>query len=271
VVLLAAFSQCVKAYYLTHMHLDHACNIADVEERGIRIFAPENELKYISDFRNLLHDTGAMDLGTEMEMSYLISTIFKYRNTGNIAGYTPGMEILEGAVTLRSIPLPGHSPGHTGFQIIDGDKRFLFTTDIGLEKLGAWYGFRYCSIPRYKESINLLLSLYNQGDILLGSHCEPCFEYRPDLLSEISDKINASEERLLNELKRDKPVAAGDLTGKGIYYRQETIEKMEGPQRKLYLFWEHCSIENLLEDLAESGKVTETEDKKWIFNLENAS
>jgi glyoxylase-like metal-dependent hydrolase (beta-lactamase superfamily II) len=269
--LLSTFNRPVKEYYVTHMHLDHACNIADVEERGIKVYAPETELKYISDFRNLLLDSGAVDLGTEKEMSYLFDTLFKFRNTRNISGYTPGTEIETGPVAVRPIPLPGHSPGHTGFQLIDGERSLLFTTDMGMEKLGAWYGFRYCSVPQYRKSLNLLIDLYREGDILLGSHCNPCYEYRPDLLHEIIDKINASEERLLNELERGKPVSVEALTRKGIYYRKKTIEKMEGPQRKLYLFWEYCSIENLLEDLEESGKVTKTEDKKWTLNLEYIS
>ncbi len=269
--LLGAIDQPVKAYYVTHMHLDHASNIADVEARGIPVYAPEPELKYISDFKNLLLDSGAIDLGVEKEMEYLFNTIFKYRNIRDVSGYTPGRDIAAGSVAIRSIPLPGHSPGHTGFQIMDEGKTLLFTTDTGLEKLGAWYGFRYCSISRYRESVNRLLNLYNEGDILMGSHSDPYYNYNPGLLHEIIEKINISEWRVLKELNEDNPVAIEDLSRRGIYYKKETLDKMEGAMRKLYLFWECCSIENLLEESENSGKVKKTDEKTWILNRERVN
>lgn len=269
--LLGAIDQPVKAYYVTHMHLDHASNIADVEARGIPVYAPEPELKYISDFKTLLLDSGAIDFGVEKEMKHLFNSIFKYRNIRDISGYTPGMEIAAGSVVIRSVPLPGHSPGHTGFQIIDEGKTLLFTTDTGLEKLGAWYGFRYCSISRYRESVNHLLNLYKEGDILMGSHSDPHYNYNPGLLYEIIEKINISERRILKELNENNPVTIEDLSRKGIYYKKETIDKMEGVRKKLYLFWEHCSIENLLEESEQSGKVKKTDEKTWILNRERVN
>ncbi len=101
----------VDTVFVTHMHGDH---VAGLLSDGAAAF-PDAALRVHAADR--AHFEGSDDLATSV-----------------LSAYGDRVETFEGeadiAPGLRALPLPGHTPGHCGLQISDGDAGLLIWTDI---------------------------------------------------------------------------------------------------------------------------------------------
>ena len=115
----------IDAVILTHMHPDHSNGLVD--ERGRQWF-PAAELVLHEAEYAFWHDDGAMARADEQsrERNFLAARrqVAPYRErTRRIAGG----EVFPG---VTAVPLPGHTPGHTGYLVSSGDDRLLIWGDI---------------------------------------------------------------------------------------------------------------------------------------------
>ena len=259
--LLESIAVPVTMYLVSHMHLDHVNNLHEWSGHDIPLLCPIPEDSYLRDFNNLLKYSGSTGYGTDEEMKVFTFKIQGFREIKEIKGYQPGSTFKIKGVTVESIHLPGHSPGHCGFIIKDERgtlmEKVLFTSDLGLDSFGPWYGFEYCSLSDYRQSISMLRDIYSEGDyILAGSHNEPVFgNTGAPMIDLIDEKINSNEQRLLEYISENKEFSLDDILLTGLYYSRSSMDKMNDLVRKLYRFWEYFALKNHLTDMAERGVI----------------
>ncbi|MBN2809368.1 MAG: MBL fold metallo-hydrolase [Deltaproteobacteria bacterium] len=268
--LLSLFGKPIKACLSSHSHVDHINNLHCLEARGIPIFSPAAEHKYLLNIEILLQEGGADEQSARAEMKEFIVNELGFRNLTRVTEFAPDTvfadAFIEDEIKIASLPLPGHSPGHTGYLIAGPTgPDILFVADIGLDDFGAWYGFSYCNLADYRTSIKKLQKLYNpERQILISSHNLPHYPDNPGDFDTIITGLNFTEEKILQTLAGESGKTVADLTFIGLYYPLKALQRMRGGLRRLYYFWEFCSIQNHLKELEKRQKVTRIDDR-WFY------
>ncbi|MBN1533304.1 MAG: MBL fold metallo-hydrolase [Spirochaetes bacterium] len=248
----------ILSYYVSHFHIDHVSNLHEIESLGIPVMIAESEKRYPLSMDTLIMDSGAVEMGTEGHMWSFVKDV-SFREIQSVKTFVPGEIFTYGNTVIKAVPLPGHSPGHSGFIVCrDGERDILFGSDIGLDTFGPWYGFKYCDLHLYRKSIRELADIYRKGDyILTGSHSDIVREYRPELFTRIITMIDSTEDAILNDIESKGTVTLHDLVFKGLYYGISSIEKMNEMLKKLYYFWEYFTLKNQLDYMAIRGLIHE--------------
>lgn len=249
------FGKDLLAYFISHVHVDHVQYVHLYEKYNIPIYCPQPEDEYIRDLKVFMKNNGAIDYGIADLFLLYVSNFTKTKQLKNHIPFASGKIFEYSNVILKTIHLPGHSPGHTGFEIIrknstiNSHRDVLFITDIGIENFGPWYGFKYCDLGQYRESIDKIEKIYLKGDyILQSSHSEVIKEKNELIFNKARQQLDDAKARL-EELLKTNPANVEDLIGKGVYYKKSTLAKMDENVRNLYLFWEAFSVKNLLEEI----------------------
>ncbi|MHA1733400.1 MAG: MBL fold metallo-hydrolase [Promethearchaeota archaeon] len=257
----------VEAYFSSHFHLDHVNNAKHLEELGIPYLCPAPERDYYVDLDRFLEDNGAVEWGAGEQFEVYIREHLGFAELSGVTPFRPGDSFNYGPVTLETIPAPGHSPGHTAFAVFDGDdsgKGVLFASDIGIERLGAWYGFKYCDISQIRESVGMLQGRYLGGEYVLASGHGPVFREKNDeVLPEILKKLDATGQRVLGAFSDGEAHSPRDLVFRGLYYPVKAVNRAGEPLRTLYEFWEYFTIKHQLEDLEARGALTRVAGDRW--------
>jgi len=256
----------IDAYFCSHTHLDHVNNIQIYEYLGIKIYCPIPEDKYLLDMNNFLLANGAIDFGVADLFSMFIHKFLEFKELKFVIGFDPGTEFKFGNIILKTIHIPGHSPGHTAYQIeneINQRRKILFASDIGIEKYGVWYGFKYCNLKVVRNSIKKLENIYLNDDFILTSgHSPTFFEKQPEIFNDILKKIEQNEKKVLNMFDKKIPKRLKDVALKGFFYNLNAIpERM----KKIYYLWEGYMILNHIHELVEEGKLIEIGNQQWIL------
>jgi glyoxylase-like metal-dependent hydrolase (beta-lactamase superfamily II) len=112
----------IGAVLMTHLHVDHAAGLVDTQGHAVfpraQLYVAEAEATH---WRAVAAATANPDLSTKAAIAAL--TVY----AGRLHFITPGARIPPG---IESVPLPGHTPGHTGFMIADGGDKVLVWGDI---------------------------------------------------------------------------------------------------------------------------------------------
>ena len=113
----------VKAILLTHGHLDHTLNIAQLQERsGARVFAPAADEAHVAGryrYRGITRFCGISEAVGRLLLRFHPPRIDQW--------FAPNEE-LEFWGGLVAVHLPGHTVGHTGFY--SPSRRLLFSGDL---------------------------------------------------------------------------------------------------------------------------------------------
>ncbi len=117
----------IDTVILTHMHPDHSAGLTDPKS-GQKLF-PNAELVVHENEPRHWMDDGAMSRASERAKKlYFACTreqIAPYHNRTRT--YTGSAEVFPG---VTAMPLPGHTPGHSGYLIASGDTSLLIWGDI---------------------------------------------------------------------------------------------------------------------------------------------
>ncbi|MBE7209618.1 MAG: MBL fold metallo-hydrolase [Gluconacetobacter diazotrophicus] len=109
---------------LTHLHLDHAAGLTD---RAGRAVYPNAEILVAADEAAYWLDeatAGRAPAEQRMWFDGARKALAPYRGRTRLFG---GGEVLPG---ITAVPLPGHTPGHTGFRVEGGARSLLVWGDI---------------------------------------------------------------------------------------------------------------------------------------------
>ncbi|MCP4129816.1 MAG: MBL fold metallo-hydrolase [bacterium] len=261
----------INTYFVTHMHVDHANNLHNWESRDVQLLCPRPEDSFVKDSSKLLQGSGSFDFNAQDAMKDFIHNYQGFKEVRTIEGFDPGDGFVFNDISIQTLHLPGHSPGHSGFVINTGagERKILFVSDLGLDRFGVWYGFKYCTLKDIRESVNKVKDLYNSDDfILAGSHCDPFFEKQDDsIFPDILDKIDKTRALVLKELESRGTVKLSDITLTGLYYKAGSIKKMNPFIRNLYFFWEYFTLKNHFIEMEEEGLVFkiggEIDEEEW--------
>jgi glyoxylase-like metal-dependent hydrolase (beta-lactamase superfamily II) len=117
----------IETVILTHMHPDHSAGLTD-PKTGTKLF-PNAELVVHENEPRHWMDDGAMSRASERAKKLYFACareqIAPYHNrTRTFSGAT---EVFPG---VRSMPLHGHTPGHSGYMIESGGRSLLIWGDI---------------------------------------------------------------------------------------------------------------------------------------------
>jgi metallo-beta-lactamase class B len=142
--------------FLTHAHLPHAGAAADMERNGVEIWAGPGTAEAVKD-------------GGLATASYQYQRRFK--PCGEVSVMEEPLQI--GAVRIAAIPMPGHSPDSTGFEVEREGRRMLFTGDAvrspRLEQHRERLGY---DAEAYLETLEKLLE--DPPDVLFPGHGPFC-------------------------------------------------------------------------------------------------
>ena len=111
----------IDTILMTHLHPDHAGGL--VAEDGRAVF-PNAELLLHEDEARFWLETSNPPDGMKPFFAAAQSAVAPYKS--RMRTYAKG----EVAPGIESEPLPGHTPGHTGFHITSGNEQLLMWTDI---------------------------------------------------------------------------------------------------------------------------------------------
>lgn len=262
-----------KTYYISHVHLDHVNNVHYFEKLvpEARIYCPIPEHEYMLDIQKFIETNGAQQYGVGEPLKKAFFTIMRFKELKRVEGFKPDASFSFDNVMVKTIHLPGHSPGHVAFSIESkesGNRKVLFAADTGLDDFGAFYGFKYNSIAQISKDVRLLEQIYlNDNYVLTSGHGDVFFSKNQEIFQNILNKIEEREINLKKMLNQDIPKKIIDLTLQGLIYSNRTIKKYQTffQSEKLVEFWEYYYITNLLADLLEKGEVRKIQGEGWIL------
>jgi glyoxylase-like metal-dependent hydrolase (beta-lactamase superfamily II) len=119
--------QDITDIYLTHAHIDHVSGLTDPAGQPVfpiaQIKLAEAELQFwFDDEKRSKAPEGMQGLFKAAR-----TALTAYKNSGRVMTFKPG-DVLSSGVT--SVDLAGHTPGHCGFRVSDGQDQLLIWGDI---------------------------------------------------------------------------------------------------------------------------------------------
>lgn len=151
---------------VSHYHPDHSSWASQVQRyTHADLFIPQAEAPCFTDLDFAVASSGG-DEAMAGIMKGFARELLAWRETTAYIPYDSPCSFIFGDLTLECIRSAGHSPGHTSFYL--PEHKILFTSDMGIDRLGPWYGWKDCSIEEMVDSILTLRSL--RVNLLLTSH-----------------------------------------------------------------------------------------------------
>ena len=221
---------------ISHYHPDHSSLGPQVQQHThADLFIPQVEAPC---FTNLDHAVASSGGDVEMAdiMKVFATKLLAYREITAYIPYDRPCSFIFGDITLECIRSAGHSPGHTSFYL--PEHKILFSSDMGIDRLGPWYGWKDCSIEDFVDSILRLRSL--EVNLLLTSHGGMITRDIKGRWDKALAIILDRERRIREAL--DKGLSRDDIVREGVCYpgKGKTAE----PLRSLFTLWDSVMFDH---------------------------
>lgn len=215
---------------ISHYHPDHSALVSQIiENTRAELFIPGEEEPYFRSLDHVVAHTMG-DHSLQGRLRAFTEKLLTHREVEPFVAYDNPCSFVLGDVLLQCVRTPGHSPGHTSFYF--PELKVLFTSDMGIDRIGPWYGWKDCSLEAIVESILRLRSL--DVDLLLTSHggivarnIRQCWDRA---LMHILDREN----RIMQGL--DKGRTRDEIIGQGVCYAVE--QAAHEPIRPFHILWD---------------------------------
>jgi len=196
---------------ISHYHRDH--NTYNNLFTGASFSVHINDAPGLESMDDFLQLSG---LGLiEPEARRMITTQINFSATKVDRYLSDGDYFDLGALKIRVIHLPGHTPGHCGFLI--EEYGLIYASDIDLTGFGPWYGNPTSDLNQFRLSIHRLLDM--KPEILLTAHSAPVTRNIKQKLAAYEAVIDKRDQVILAFLKR-KPATLEEITDKKLIYRR---------------------------------------------------
>lgn len=240
----AALEKGVDLLILSHCHLDHRYSIGRIGD--VPVWCHEKEYPYLRDRDRYLEGIGLTRSGIDPA---LLMKKIRFPQI-SIERTLQGNEELDmGGMTLRMIPAPGHTPGHTAFHVPERD--FLFSSDVALTAEGPFYGNDFADIDAFISSIRTLKEI--GASAVATSHSGPYLEGLPERFARYEDVIYRRDRAVLDALR--EPRTLTDLMEKNMIFPAY-------PNPRAIMIWmEGIAIEKHLRRLLEMGRIKKDGDR----------
>jgi len=174
----------------SHGHEDHM--------PGNSLFADASIHMHTDDVFAAQSVDGLMDLyGLEgqvrLDFGIQVQEEFFFQGRDDVQGFEDGHVFDLGGVTVEAMHLPGHTRGHSGFQI----GSVFFLSDIDLTGFGPYYGDAWSDLDQFDESLHKVRDV--EAEWYVTFHHKGIIEGRENFLTML-DKFHAVIDRRHNAM-----------------------------------------------------------------------
>jgi glyoxylase-like metal-dependent hydrolase (beta-lactamase superfamily II) len=187
----------VSAVFISHFHEDHQKYNHLFPEA--RFYVPAGEVEAFTSMDGVFRLMGIEDPRYRKYWQDTLIKEFRYRPLTDLYPFSPGECFVNGESTLKIIPAPGHTPGHSCFYF--PQQQLLYLADVDLSPFGPWYGDATSDLEAFESTLKSLGQF--QARTYLTAHEQGVFTF-PEFqagLARFRQVIAAREARLLEVLK----------------------------------------------------------------------
>jgi hydroxyacylglutathione hydrolase len=232
----------VKSVWLSHWHEDHFMHLDLFDD--LPLYISETDAPPLSDLELFLDSYGMDDQDYRRYWQSLLKQDFHFRPRQPDKFLEDESIIDLGAVSVKVIATPGHTPGHLSFFFREPE--LLFLGDYDLARFGPWYGDVNSSIEATISSVQLLRKI--PAKTWLASHETGIFEEAPgEIWDQYLNVIAERENKLLDLL--DEPQSLEDIIDACIIYGKPREPKA------FFEFGERVHMKKHIEKLMNQGVV----------------
>jgi glyoxylase-like metal-dependent hydrolase (beta-lactamase superfamily II) len=245
----------VTGVFLSHFHEDH--QKYNYLFPGARFYGPLLEAAAFASMEGVFRLMGITDPQFRDYWQRTLTRDFHFRPLADFTPYFPGQLFQLGDVVLEIIPLPGHTPGHSGFHF--RRQELLYLADVDLTPFGPWYGDAASDLEAFAATLEGL-ELF-QARTYITAHEQGIFTpeaFRAGL-ADYRHMLTRRETRLLASL--DTPQSLARLTARRLIY---------GKAKEPLFVYDHMESQMVakhLDRLRRQGRVTRTPDGLWQRKL----
>ncbi len=244
----------VDTVLLTHTHEDHVAGVSAVRWRSLKVH--HLDLGALQMVDRLMEQYGVEPDGWPA-MTEFVTGQFHYVGWPEAEGLEHGDVVDLGGVTVRLVHAPGHTSGHSLYEIVGDDGvRVVVTGDIDLTGFGAYYGDTTSSLDEFEATLRMTRELV--ADHYVTFHHKGVIDGHAAFADAV-DAYAASFQRRSDALLAllDAPRSLAELVDVGIVYRPGTRPPMFGTKV------EQHTIEQHLARLTADGEVATDGRQYW--------
>jgi glyoxylase-like metal-dependent hydrolase (beta-lactamase superfamily II) len=232
----------IDQVWLSHWHEDHIGFLNLFDSCMLRI--SEQDFPPLTNINIFLDWYGIKEKQMREIWKNIMLNNFNYHPQQEALFLKDKENINLGALTVKIIATPGHTPGHLSFFF--PDEEILFLGDYDLTSFGPWYGDVYSSIEQTIKSIHRLKNIPARRWI--ASHNTGLFEENPGKLwDDYENVIYQREERILKFL--NKPKTLEEILAAWLIYGRPREPK------EFFEFNERALVGKHIEYLERQGKI----------------
>jgi glyoxylase-like metal-dependent hydrolase (beta-lactamase superfamily II) len=233
----------------SHTHPDHVAGNSLVSETtSAEIYVPEQEEGNTLSLDRMKGMLGVLGKYVESSWEKIVKDVMEFRESKREITYGEGHVFDFGKTRMEAVHTPGHSSGHFCF-LLHGEE-FFFSSDLGLDSFGPWYGYLNSSLEDYLYTIEKIKKTGFKR--IISSHRGEIIHDLRKGLDRCLAIIEMRENKIV-KLLREGGKRKGELARHGIVYRN--LNNFNGPMREFLTFFEENMIREHLKLLASSGKI----------------